>query len=104
MAMGTLGDGERVMVAPEERATPLGRVAWALLGAGAWAVTGVALWLRPDVRGFGTHQQLGLAPCGFSAATGIPCPGCGLTTSFANMAHGHIVNAFGAHLMGPLLF
>ena len=35
---------------------------------------------------------------------GLPCPGCGLTTSFAHMAHGHLLAAFGAHLMGPLLF
>lgn len=36
--------------------------------------------------------------------TGIPCPGCGLTTSFSHMAHGHIVSGFAAHLMGPPLF
>lgn len=87
-----------------DRATPMGRVAWALLGASSWAVISTALWLRPDSRGYGTHQQLGLAPCAFTAATGVPCPGCGLTTSFANLAHGHVFTAFSAHLMGPLLF
>jgi hypothetical protein len=80
------------------------RGAWVLAGAGAWAILAIAAWLRPDARGFGTHQQLGLPPCGFEAITHLPCPGCGLTTSFAHMAHGHPIDAFRAHLMGPLLF
>jgi hypothetical protein len=86
------------------RATALGRTVWALLALGAWAVLLTALRLHADPRGFGTHQQLGLPPCGFAEATGIPCPGCGLTTSFTHMAHGHLLAAFGAHLMGPPLF
>ncbi len=80
------------------------RVAWVILGAGAWATIAIARWLHPDARGFGTHQQLGLPPCAFTALTHVPCPGCGLTTSFAYMAHGHLLDAFRAHLMGPLLF
>ncbi len=80
------------------------RLAWATMGAVAWAVLVASAWLRPDARGFGTHQQLGLPPCTFQAMTHVPCPGCGLTTSFAYMAHGHILRAFGAHLMGPFLF
>ena len=80
------------------------RATWAVLGLGAWAVLATAAWLRPDARGFGTHQQLGLPPCAFQAATHVPSPGCGLTTSFANMAHLHVLDAFRAHLMGPLLF
>lgn len=82
----------------------LTRLAWTLCGASAWTVLAIAFWLRPDARGFGTHEQLGLPPCSFQAHTGIPCPGCGLTTSFANMAHLHVLDAFRAHLMGPLLF
>lgn len=86
------------------RAHPLARAAWALLGlVGAWVVVTSAR-LHADGRGFGTHEQLGLPPCTFSATTGVPCPGCGLTTSFTAMAHGHVVTAFRAHLMGPLLF
>jgi hypothetical protein len=88
----------------EDRATPLEYAAWGILALGAWAVLAVAAWLRPDARGYGTHQQLGLPPCQFELGTGVPCPGCGLTTSFALMAHGHVVRAFGAHLMGPVLF
>ena len=82
----------------------LTRLFWLVAGLGSWAVLIVAAWLRPDPRGFGSHQQLGLPPCSFEAMTRVPCPGCGLTTSFANMAHGHVLRAFGAHLMGPMLF
>jgi hypothetical protein len=89
---------------PIVRASALERIAWSLMGLASWALIATSLWLRPDVRGFGTHQQLGLPPCGFRAMTGIPCPGCGLTTSFAWMARGHVFNAFSAHLMGPPLF
>ncbi|MBL8677683.1 MAG: DUF2752 domain-containing protein [Myxococcales bacterium] len=88
----------------EDRATPLGRFVWALLGAGAATVVGLSLWLTPNPSGFGTHRQLGLPPCEFGAMTGIPCPGCGLTTSFAHTAHGHFIAGFAAHLMGPPLF
>ncbi len=90
---------------PETRAFPwLTRAFWVVAGVVAWGVLGAAAWLRPDGRGFGTHQQLGLPPCMFEAMVGVPCPGCGLTTSFAHMAHGHVFQAFGAHLMGPFLF
>lgn len=80
------------------------RLFWALTGLVAGVVVALSAWLTPSTLGFGTHQQLGLPPCTFEAMTTVPCPGCGLTTSFAHMAHGHLLQAFGAHLMGPFLF
>lgn len=80
------------------------RVGWTVFTLVTWATLGLSSWLHPDPRGFGTHQQLGLPPCRFRASSGLPCPGCGLTTSFAHMAHGQPLAALRAHLMGPLLF
>ena len=42
--------------------------------------------------------------CGFRRLTGYGCPGCGLTRSFAFMAHGDVFGAFGMNYFGPLLF
>lgn len=64
----------------------------------------VALWLTPKPSGMGTHEELGLPPCSTLARTGLPCPSCGLTTSFANMAHGRVPAAIQAHPFGPVLF
>ncbi len=63
------------------------RFVWGVLAAVAVTVLGLSIWLTPNPHGAGTHTQLGLPPCGFWLVTGLPCPGCGLTTSFAFMAH-----------------
>jgi hypothetical protein len=44
--------------------------------------------LRPDPRGWGTHEQLGFRPCFPMRHWNFPCPGCGVTTSIALVAHG----------------
>lgn len=75
--------------------------ALALIGCGS--VLGVAAWLQPDARGFGTHQQLGFAPCGMILATGLPCPTCGMTTAFSNTMHGHWLRAFWSQPAGFML-
>lgn len=58
------------------------------------AVLITAALLEPNPAGVETHLQLGLAPCGFYRATGIPGPDCGFTTSFALAADGRILQAF----------
>ena len=63
----------------------------------------VAGMLRPDRSGKGTHEQIGLAPCGFPVMTGLPCPTCGMTTAFSHFAHGHVVQAARAQAFGFLL-
>jgi hypothetical protein len=50
-----------------------------------------------------THRQLGLPPCTFRFATGVPCPSCGMTTSFALLIRGDVWNSLRANAAGTLL-
>ena len=50
-----------------------------------------------------THQQLGLPPCTFLEVTGIPCPACGMTTSFSLLIRGDVMNSLRANWVGTLL-
>lgn len=68
----------------------------------ACAVLAIARCLVPDVRGFGTHEQLGLPACAFRVFTHVPCPGCGLTTAFAHMVRGEVLASFAASPVGAL--
>src|SRR5579871_2040396 len=63
----------------------------------------LARWLEPDPRLFGTHQKLGFPPCTFRTLFGLPCPGCGMTTSFACLVRGRISDASRANIGGLLL-
>jgi hypothetical protein len=63
----------------------------------------VALLLNPDPRGFGTHQQLGLPPCTFRFLFGRPCPGCGMTTSFAHFVRGQFAQSVHANPAGAIV-
>jgi hypothetical protein len=75
-----------------------------VLGAiGLAAVLGVARRLEPDPRGFGTHTQLGLAPCLFARVTGHRCPSCGMTTAFAWFVRGRFDRSWRANPAGSLL-
>lgn len=87
-----------------EIATPATRAAWFASGSVAAVVLVIARILSPNPLGHGTHTQLGLPPCGFLVATGLPCPGCGLTTAFAHMARGEVLAATAANPFGVMLF
>ena len=73
------------------------------LSIGLTILMGIAWWLQPDARGYGTHHQLGLPDCSFIVLWGIPCPMCGMTTSWSNLMHGDWANAFRANPGGALL-
>jgi Protein of unknown function (DUF2752) len=102
---------------PEERApAPVRRaLTWPvrssllLVLSGLVMVFSIALWLDPyysdgEPRSSGTHRQLGLPPCTFKVLTrGKPCPSCGMTTSFALLAHGDVINSLRANWVGTLL-
>lgn len=76
------------------------RISWLILFVLASVALSVALWLEPNPQGHGTHTQLGLPPCGFLVVTGLPCPGCGMTTSFSNMVRADVVAAALANPFG----
>lgn len=94
------------MIAWEGTSERLGRTTRVLLATfalGLSLVLAVASRLEPDPRGFGTHTQLGLLPCGFLATTGHPCPTCGMTTSFAWFARLDLLRSWRANPAGSLL-
>lgn len=85
--------------------TRLGRNARLLSAFLAVAVFGplaVACGLRPDPKGFGTHTQLGLAPCPYRLQSGKRCPWCGLTTATAQAVRGRLGSAWDANPAGCL--
>ena len=91
-------------VSTPERGNLASRLAWLVfLGLPLFVVI-TAFTLTPDPAGHGTHTQLGLPPCGFLVTTGLPCPGCGLTTSFSHMVRLEVVGAARANPFGVALF
>jgi hypothetical protein len=47
-----------------------------------------------------SHRTLGLPACRFQEYTGMPCPSCGMTTSFALLVRGDIINSLRANWVG----
>lgn len=75
---------------------PLPKIRWggrfiaAAMSLGSLAILLLASQLDPSPSGVETHRQLGLPPCGLLQTTGVPCMTCGMTTSFAHLANGHL--------------
>lgn len=72
------------------------------------SLLGSAAWLKPDPRGYGTHEQFHwgrylTGPCGWMTVTGYPCPTCGMTTAFAHTVRLQWVRAFLAQPAGFVL-
>ncbi len=72
------------------------------------AVFFVATQLDPydekgKARAMETHRQLGLPPCTFKVVTGLPCPSCGMTTSFCLLVRGDVWNSLKANFAGTSL-
>ena len=69
----------------------------------------VAICLNPydaedgEARRMGTHMQLGLPDCSFKALTELPCPSCGMTTSFSLVMHADFWNSAKANFAGTAL-
>jgi hypothetical protein len=84
----------------------------ALLGvlAGLAVVFTIAALLDPyrgdgSARQMETHTQMGLPPCSFKTMSGLPCPSCGMTTSFALLFRWppDVWNSLRANAVGTLL-
>lgn len=80
-----------------EPIVPAGRFNWqvrlpaAIVCLCAVSVLSLAASLSPSPRGYGTHTQVGMEPCGFVKTAGMPCATCGMTTAFAHAADGRLL-------------
>ena len=64
----------------------------------------VAAYVAPNPAGVGSHaSSLHMKPCHFLQTTGLPCPGCGMTTSFAWFARGNLAASVYVQPMGAAL-
>jgi hypothetical protein len=86
-----------------DRVSTAGRIFAAAIAATCFGVLLTAAIVIPSPTGVGTHTSLGLRPCQFLAMTHLPCPGCGMTTSFAWFARGNLQASIYVQPMGTLL-
>ncbi len=68
----------------------------------------LALYLNPykddgTARTMETHRQLGLPECTFKEKTGMPCPSCGMTSSFSLFVRGDVWHSLKANWVGTVL-
>lgn len=56
--------------------------------------------VQPDSRGYGTHEQFGMEPCGWVVQYGKPCPTCGVTTAGAHLVRMQLWQAVNAQPFG----
>jgi hypothetical protein len=82
------------------RVATAGRLLAGGITAAVLAVLVMAAWLAPDPAGIGTTQRLGMPTCGFRVNTGIPCAGCGLTTSFNHAVRWQWISSVWVQPMG----
>lgn len=80
------------------------RFLWLMISLVAITLISFSVWLDPDPAGHGTHEQLGLPPCGLVAVYDMPCPSCGFTTTFALAAHFRFIDAIINQPFGFLIF
>jgi len=80
-----------IFTPPVERQTLRlgGRVVAMIIALAALTILVLALQLKPSRDGTGTHLQMGFQRCAFLRTTNLPCPSCGMTTSFSWFTHGN---------------
>ena len=80
-----------------------GRIFSVGIAGACFGLLAIAMSLLPNPSGVGTHTALGLQQCQFLARTGLPCPGCGMTTSFSWFSRGNIEASLYVQPMGTVL-
>jgi len=85
------------------RATRAERVLAGLAALSCLAVLVVAAILNPTEAGHGTHTQLGMPACAWAVRFNIPCPTCGMTTSFAHAAEARWSQAWVTQPAGAIM-
>lgn len=76
----------------------------ALVLAGAVAILALAALMTPSDEALTLFGVEIPTVCTIRRLTGMSCPGCGLTRSFAYLAHGALLPAFRMNVLGPPLF
>ena len=83
------------------------RLGLVAIGLGWLGVFAIALTLDPYQDGKvwleETHRQLHLPPCTFKDLTRLPCPSCGMTSSFALLVRGDLWHSLQANCVGTML-
>jgi len=83
------------------------RLLLVLMATGLIVVFAIAIYLNPYQDGkvwlSETHRQLNLPRCTFRDLTGLPCPSCGMTSSFALIVRGDVWNSLRANAAGTML-
>lgn len=88
---------------PVDRLSIQGRLVALGIALGCLALLSTAALLVPSRDGAGSHTELGLPPCQFLQRTGIPCPSCGMTTSWTWFVRGNLAASLYVQPMGTAL-
>ena len=95
----------------DDRALPARRANWWVRGGliATAAAMAFVFYLATQTRPYAddgtplrmaSHRSLGLPPCRFQEMTDVPCPSCGMTTSFAHLVRGDVLNSMRANWVG----
>jgi len=80
-----------------------GRLFALSLSLGCLSVLIIASKLEPSRTGVGSHREMGLQGCQLLIRSGVPCPSCGMTTSFTGFVRGNLVASAYVQPMGMLI-
>jgi hypothetical protein len=77
-----------------------GRLLALLIAGTAVSLLVIGTMLPPSPAGIGTHRRMGFQACEFERITRLPCPTCGMTTSFSWFVRGNWLASLYVQPMG----